>query len=737
MSVTHAERLIDRTISQDGDYWRTELTAAFNEPNGSVTWDLGQDTVIHSIYLQGDNNDSHVLTVSSDNKTYRPLWVAPVVSAPGMRDRATHEINEKGRYIRLQVHGGDRAYAVSELRLSSDAGADLGSQLTGKKGTPVENQLQDRIVWFGIAAGVCILFARRGQNGWLTLALAALPVAVGIWGLSLILELWPVGAREISLTRATVAAIAGFAILREALASRKYAANPRVTLGALSVTFLNLLNPQFWVHHGNHKSVVHNFDMRVYYPVAKYFRELHFDGLYLASVAAYVDDVPGSSLTSLDNNEIRDLATHRMVRVADVHDQVNAIRNRFTPERWQTFVEDMRYFRQTMGPGDYMGSMHDHGGNATPVWFLIARILFYFTTANNTILILGGLLDPLLLGLMFYSVKRTFGWRMMLVGIVLFGANDFHMFGSNWVGATLRHDWMAYIGLGICALATKRWWQAGTLLAMASLIRAFPAFILITFTFPAIAWAYQFYQEEERLPRWADILDAQGPLVQVARAASITVGAALVLTSLFLGPSCWPQWWHKVNLLERDPHTNHESLRMFLSFDLSTVPQALFGNEPQLDWGQGLIRNWQAHQPLFGLLIAVSIIAVFAAARKRRPHQAAILGLIFVPVILSPANYYCHAFFLLSLVVVARERSTTGKLRIHPVSKRDAWIWAILLGLCVAQYRTVLVNDLGLHFLMSGTFMLLAYAAILALLLRKRRPRQLELDDEELEPAEN
>ena len=22
------------------------------------------------------------------------------------------------------------------------------------------------------------------------------------------------------------------------------------------------------------------------------------------------------------------------------------------------------------------------------------------------------------------------------------------MFGSNWVGATLRHDWMAYIGLG-------------------------------------------------------------------------------------------------------------------------------------------------------------------------------------------------------------------------------------------------------------------------------------------------
>ena len=156
--------------------------------------------------------------------------------------------------------------------------------------------------------------------------------------------------------------------------------------------------------------------------------------------------------------------------------------------------------------------MHDHGGNATPVWFVIARILFYFTHANNTVLILGALLDPLLLGLMFYAIKRTFGWRTMLVAITLFGANDFHMFGSNWVGATLRHDWMAYIGLGVCALAVKRWTLGGVLLAMASLIRAFPAFTLITFTFPAMGWAYAFYQDQKRLPKWAEIRAAQEPV---------------------------------------------------------------------------------------------------------------------------------------------------------------------------------------------------------------------------------
>ena len=738
--VSHPERLSDGTIAQAGDYWHTQVTSAFSDGGGSVVWDLGQEAAIHSAYLQGDNNDAYILEISADGKSYQSLWVAPFVSSPGMRDRSTHAIDAKGRYVKLTVHGGDHAYAVSEVRLSSDAQTDLGSLLTETKGTPVEDDLRDRIVWFGLAWAFSILFVRRQQNLWVTLGLLLPALFVSYWTTSLVVELWPIGQREISLMRATVAAIACVAILREALASKRFAANPKVIIGALglsavvaTLTFVNLLNPQFWDHHQNKKSVVHNFDMRVYYPVAKYFRELHFDGLYLASVAAYVDDVPGITLASLDNYEIRDLNTHYMVRVGSSHDKINAIRSRFTPERWKTFLKDMRYFRETMGPGDYMGSMHDHGGNATPFWFLIARILFYFTDAGNGVLIFGALLDPLLLGLMFYAVKRTFGWRTMLVGIVLFGANDFHMFGSNWVGATLRHDWMAYIGLGICALATKRWWQGGTLLAMASLIRAFPAFILMSATCPALAWLYGFYQDQKRLPRWAEILEHQEPIVKVTKAATITVASAVGLSALVLGPSCWPQWWHKVNLLERDAHTNHESLRMFLSFDLGTVPNALFGDEPPMDWGRGLIQNWQTHQPLFAVLVAATVVAVFLAGSRRKMHQAAILGFILVPVVLSPANYYCHAFFLMCLVVLERERTSTGKLKLHPVTKRDAWIWAILLGLCVAQYRTVLVNDIGLHFLMSGTFMLTSFAAILVLLLRRQR-KAVEVEASEPEP---
>lgn len=735
--VAHTDRLTDRLTALDGDYWRTNISAAFNNPNGSITWDLGKEVEIRSGYLQGDNNDLHLFTISSDNVNFRPLWNAPTIDSPGMRDRTTQSLNGRGRYIKLQARGGDRSYALTEVRFSSDSNADLGAQLKRAKGTPVEEQLQDRLVWFGLVAALCIIFSKRDQPLIIKLGLIAGTIAMGAWCMQAVLDLYPVGQREISLMRAVVAALAGVAVLREALAPREHAADTRVIRGTLaftaivaSLTFVNLLHPQFWDHRNNESSVVHNFDMRVYYPIAKYFKELHFNGLYRASVAAYVDDT-GSSLDSLNQVEIRNLDTHQMERVRDIHDKINAVRAKFSPERWKTFLVDMRYFRETMGPGDYLGSMHDHGGNATPVWFAIARILFYFTKANNIVLILGALLDPLLLGIMFYAVKRTFGWRTMLVAITLFGANDFHMFGSNWVGATLRHDWMAYIGLGICALAAKRWSWGGAMLAMASLIRAFPALTLVTFLFPALAWVYAFHQDEKRWPKWADIVDAQSPVIKVAKAAAITVGVAVVVSSVMLGPSSWPEWLHKVRLLERDAHTNHESLRMFLSFDPTLVLQALTGPEPPTDWGS-VNRNWANNQPIYVALVAAAFIAVFVAVQHRKLHQAAVLGIILIPLVFSPANYYCHVFFLLCLLASEREYSTSGKLRLHPVPKRDAWIWATLLGLCVAQYRTVepFVRDLGLHFLMSATFMLLSFVVILVLLLKFPPRRRVENDAE-------
>jgi hypothetical protein len=51
-------------------------------------------------------------------------------------------------------------------------------------------------------------------------------------------------------------------------------------------------------------------------------------------------------------------------------------------------------------------------------------------------------------------------------------------------------------------------------------------------------------------------------------------------------------------------------------------------------------------------------------------------------------------------------------------SSSNAWVWLILLGMCVAQYWTVLVTELGLHFHLATVLLFSAQAAILVVLLR-------------------
>ena len=52
------------------------------------------------------------------------------------------------------------------------------------------------------------------------------------------------------------------------------------------------------------------------------------------------------------------------------------------------------------------------------------------------------------------------------------------------------------------------------------------------------------------------------------------------------------------------------------------------------------------------------------------------------------------------------------------VSVTDGWIWLALLGLCVAQYWTVLVEDMPLHFHLATVLLFGALTAIVVALVR-------------------
>src|SRR5690606_32044252 len=90
-----------------------------------------------------------------------------------------------------------------------------------------------------------------------------------------------------------------------------------LALIAVAAVF-NMGTPQFHDHKHKEPSVVHNYDMRVYFPVAKYFDELKYDGLYLASALSYAEEHGGIKSARVQNAELRDLRDHRMRRVRDI-----------------------------------------------------------------------------------------------------------------------------------------------------------------------------------------------------------------------------------------------------------------------------------------------------------------------------------------------------------------------------------------------------------------------------------
>ena len=92
---------------------------------------------------------------------------------------------------------------------------------------------------------------------------------------------------------------------------------------------------------------------------------------------------------------------------------------------------------------------------------------------------MAGLVDGLLLLLMAVALARCFGVLPMLASMTVFGATELYMFGSNWTGATLRHDWIVLVALGACAIRARRPGLGGAALGLATMLRLLPGVALL------------------------------------------------------------------------------------------------------------------------------------------------------------------------------------------------------------------------------------------------------------------
>jgi hypothetical protein len=715
--VSHPERLTDGRASFEGDHWLTDLSARLGSSRALVVWDLGQSRSVRCALVQGDSNDFYKLAGSADGTSWQPLWTGDPANGSGMRLRQG-AFDARARYVRLSASGGDGMYSVGEVALFAECPAGW-PEVTLARAEGIEPFKAARSwVWtFAAAAMLFIVGHRRGgpRGQWALLA----PVFVtGALAISALAELYPfANSDEESLVRAIVALLAGALVVKEAFVPPTLAAHPRVarlTLGVLAVVavgcYYHFGAAQFQDAAKGRRTVVHTWDMRHYFPTAKYFKELRFDGLYLASLAAYVDLKGGITSEELRGIRLRDLTNYEMVSGTQAEPQLAGIRARFSPERWEEFKRDMNYFVETMGPRDYLGSMRDHGGNATPVWLLGAWLIFMKTPASEWSLGLAGAIDPLLLLLFFVVLYRSFGLRVMLYTAVLFGATDFYQFGSNLMGSTLRQDWLVAVGLGACALKKQRPFLGGALLAYGGLIRAFPAIAAMFLAVPLLWWGIDRWRETRRGPSLQALRSEQAVVLRaLAGVAAAVVAFVLVTAGIFGLHDAWGTWIAKIEMHAVGPSTNNVGLRNLLSWRPWTAVNVLARQrlpDIWLEWDRHQIANFAMLKPLFYLLNAAAAALALLAARRRPLHETAVLGLLLIPFLFYPSNYYCHFIFLLPMAFAPRD----------PQADDDRTFGGgvlVLAAICFGQYLALEEGSSDLRYTYQTMVLLGGFSVIL------------------------
>jgi hypothetical protein len=714
--VTNAMRLTDGLLSNEGDEWLTDVTSRFTSVTSFVEYDLGAEQPLRCLLVQADNNDVYYMSTSLDGKNWKTLWRVGAEPGAGMRVRKT-KLDTTARYLRLSATGGDALYSVAEIAVYSECPpVPWPSDVPHAHGIPVGDALGIKVLLFGILAGVFVLVHRRkGPNLQYILAL---PVLGALWMLvGDLVELYPFFEQEPPL-RALAAGLAALVVIKEAFLSKRWEPHRAVSLATLALcavtafgTYYHFGMPQFFDQAKGRRTLVHTWDMRHYYPVAKYFRELRFDGLYLASLAAYIDNTPGFDPAQLSRIHLRDLRDAEMRTGAEVANQLPEIRARFTPERWEEFKRDMKYFSDTMGAQDYLNSMQDHGGNATPVWILPAYLLFKNWPASELSISLAGLIDPVLVLLFFFVLWRTYGIRVMLYVMVIWGATDFYNFGSNLMGSTLRQDWLVALGFGACAIKRKRYFLGGVLMAYGGLIRAFPAMATFFFMAPVGWFVFDYWYARRKRPTLAEFRAAQRPALRAFVGAAICVITLVAVTSAMFGfRDSWINWIHKIEIHATGPSTNNVGLRNVLAFNPDLSAKALSQHRhagPWGDWGTAQQMTFASRRPLFyGILLIATALALIAC-RGRKLEEVALIGLLLIPFYFYPSNYYCHFVFLLPMAVV------------RPALDRDktfATVFIVLAAMCVGQYFTLAEGWTDLRYTYQSFLLLIGFAIILAYL---------------------
>ena len=357
-----------------------------------------------------------------------------------------------------------------------------------------------------------------------------------------------------------------------------------------------------------------------YYLGSKYFPELGYFGLYECSL--FVLTERGLPPVRGANAQARNLRNMK-VEPVDVITQMGAdCPERFTEERWESFGDEMEFF-STQWPR-HLGNATflDHGYHPTPAWTLIGGHVGNATDLDDsTSAYLLSRLDRILIGAALIAIGLVFGLETAALVALLWGTGL--LWRYTWVGdAFLRHLWWLTALGGILALKKGLQTSAGSMLTLATLFRIFPGALGAGY----LAHALRTSLQRRRIP---------SDYFRFALGAFGTVVVLLALTE-------W-QWGRGIHVYEDfvQKLSTFASTPISNDIGLGVVTQWIF---PTSDTGSALLRS---------VASLIFILLFWRATRYMKNWEAAAAGVLLIPILTSPANYY-FSFFALAAVLSAR-----------------------------------------------------------------------------------
>jgi hypothetical protein len=582
----------DPAVVTDGDLapeGTTDGHAAvrLTDPRSSVEVDLGARLKVGALLIQVSGADVYFVETSLDRVSWRTVWrVEALPGPPVARSRTTvlpRPVEARWLRIRPTTAGSPALFEIQAFEAEPRTWPPLDTSHPDAALPLWPSLTGDRLTTLYQALASLLMLV----VGWGTLARAR-----------------PGGPREERLRRRLLAGLALVAL----------------------VAWPNLLN---FHYHG----FVHRWEFFHYYMGGKYLPELGYSRLYACT--AVVDAEDGLDLRG---KIMRDLRDNRLVPAVDLLDRSQECREAFSPERWDSFRADTRFFREAMGSGAWLGVRRDHGFNGTPAWAVLGGGLARLGPASRTQITLLALLDVgLILGAL-VVLGWAFGLEAACIGAGFWGVNALSAWG--WTGGGfLRYDWVFWLVVGIAALRLGRSATAGFALGYAALLRVFPVLTLVGLGFKVL---WDVVSERSLAPLRRQLRFASGLIVA---GILFLAGSALMAG----GPRIWGDFAQNSHKHLATESANLVGMQVFLAYDHDTRLEVMMDPlalDRHAAWKEQLAAATRQTRVSYWTVVVAFALLLALAVREIPDWAAAILGLGMMAVLLKLSGYYYCAFLV-------------------------------------------------------------------------------------------